>query len=159
MLITQGALPHVGQLDGPLGAGVHEPVAAHGVELCGGDDLGQLLHVRRLDVDNVEALVLDVEVPEVDTQVVTADECLPVTVHRDAVDVVGVCVGIRPPRDGGHHGIVVSQPGELQVTGIAKLCAWDGARGTTSAGYVCRRQVVGKVVLRHDLERLLEHLP
>lgn len=159
MLIAQGALSHICQLDGPLGAGIHEPVAAHGVELGRRDHFGQLLHVRRLDVDNVEALVLDVEVPQVDTQVIAADECLPVTVHRNAVDVVGVGIGIRPARHSGDHRVVVGQPGQLQVTGVAEMCGGRSARGSTSAGNVCRSQVVGEVVLGHDLERLLEHLP
>ena len=159
MLIAQGALPHVGQLDGSLGASVHEPVAAHGVELGGRDDLGQLLHVRRLDVDNVEALVLDVEVPQVDAQIVTADECLSVAVHGDAVDVVGVGISICTPRHGGHHGIVMGQPGKLQVAGIAELCTRDRAWGAASTGNVCRSQVVREIVLGHDLERLLKHLP
>jgi hypothetical protein len=159
MLIAQGALPHVGQLDGPLRAGVHEPVAAHGVELGRCDHLGQLLHVRRLDVDNVEALVLDVEVPQVDTQVVTADECLPVTVYRDAVDVVGVGVGVGPPGHGGHHGIVVGQPGELEVTGIAEVGAGQRAGGSAAASYVGRGKVVREIVLGHHLEGLLKHLP
>ena len=73
------------------------------------DDLGQLLHVRRLDVDDVEALVLDVEVPEVDPKVVGADERLAVAVHRDAVDVVGVGVGVRLARHGRHDGVVVGE--------------------------------------------------
>ena len=67
MLITQRALSHVCQLDGPFGACIHEPVAAHRVELGGGDNLSQLFHVGGLDINNVEALVLDVEVPQVNT--------------------------------------------------------------------------------------------
>lgn len=60
MLIAESALSHIGELDRALGAGVHEPVTAGGMELGGGDDLGQLLHVCRLNIDNVEALVLDI---------------------------------------------------------------------------------------------------
>ena len=63
VLITKGILSHVCQLDRAFGARIHKPVAALGVELSSGDDLGQLLHVRWFYVDNVEALVLDVEVP------------------------------------------------------------------------------------------------
>ena len=44
------------------------------MELGGGDDLRQLLHVRRLDVHEVEALVRDLQVPQVDPQVVRRQE-------------------------------------------------------------------------------------
>lgn len=67
MLITQSTLAHVGKLNCALGAGVHEPVAAERVEFGGGDDLCEFLHVCGLDVDNVETLVLNVEVPKVDS--------------------------------------------------------------------------------------------
>jgi hypothetical protein len=80
VLVTERTLAHVGELDGALGAGVHEPVAAHGVEFRGRDNLCKLFHVRRLNVHDVEALVLDVQVPEVYAQVVTADEGLPIAV-------------------------------------------------------------------------------
>ena len=67
VLVTKGPLAHIGKLDGTLGARVHEPVAAHGMKLGSGDHFGQFFHVCRLDIHNVEALVLDVEVPQVDT--------------------------------------------------------------------------------------------
>lgn len=88
------------------------------MELGGSDDLCQLLHVGGLDVHNVEALVLDVEVPEVYAQVITADKRLAVAVDRDAVDVVCMSVGICPTRDGGYNGIVVCEARQLQFTGI-----------------------------------------
>jgi hypothetical protein len=44
------------------------------------DDLGQLLHVCRLDVNNVEALILNVEVPQVNPEIITADEGLAITI-------------------------------------------------------------------------------
>lgn len=63
MLVAQGALSHVSQLDCALRAGIHEPVAAQGVKFCSCDDLSKFLHVSRLDIDNIKALVLDVEIP------------------------------------------------------------------------------------------------
>jgi hypothetical protein len=39
----------------------------------------QLLHIFGLDVHNVEALVVDAEIPKVDAQVIGGDECLIVT--------------------------------------------------------------------------------
>ena len=128
MLVAQGAFPHVGQLDGSLAASVHEPVAALRVELCRGNDLGQLLHVGRLDVDNVEALVLDVEVPQVDAQVVAADKRLAVAVDRDAVDVICVSVGVHSPRNGGNDRVVMCHAWEVEVCGRSKvLCRSDGS--------------------------------
>jgi len=64
------------------------------MELGGSDNFSQFLHVRRLDIYDVETLILDIEIPQVDSKVVTADESLAVTVDRDAVDVVSMCVCI-----------------------------------------------------------------
>ena len=63
MLVAQRALAHIGQLNRALGACVHEPIAALRMELSSRNHLCQLLHVSRFDVHDVEALVLDVEVP------------------------------------------------------------------------------------------------
>ena len=60
MLVAKSTLPHVGQLDCAFRTRVHEPVATLRVELSGSNDLGQFLHVRGFDVDNVEALILDI---------------------------------------------------------------------------------------------------
>lgn len=92
MLITESTLPHIGQLDGTLGARIHEPVAALGVKLGSGDHLGQFLHVSRFDVHDVETLVLDIEVPEVDSKIVTADESLTIAVDGDAIDVIRMSI-------------------------------------------------------------------
>jgi hypothetical protein len=37
------------------------------VEFGSSDDLCKLFHVRRLDVHDIEALILDIQVPQVDT--------------------------------------------------------------------------------------------
>ena len=60
MLVAKRTLPHVGQLDCAFRTCVHEPVATLRVELRGSNDLGQFLHVRGFDVNNVEALILDI---------------------------------------------------------------------------------------------------
>lgn len=80
MAITKCAFSHVCELDGALGAGVHEPVATLWVELGGRDDLGQLLHIGGLDINDIEALILYVQVPEVDAQIIAADVRLSITV-------------------------------------------------------------------------------
>ncbi len=103
MSITEGCLPHVAQPYGALAGGVHEQVALPRVKLGGRDDLRQLLHVGRLDVDNVEALVGDLHVPEVDAQVVGGEVRLRVRVDGDGVDVVRVGVGEDAARRGLHH--------------------------------------------------------
>lgn len=79
------------------------------------DDLCKLLHVCWLDVNNVEALVLDVEIPKVDAEIVTADEGLAIAVHRYAVDVVcvGICVDLA--WHSGDNGIVMCHTRELQI--------------------------------------------
>ena len=78
------------------------------MELCRGDDLGQFLHIRGLDIDNVEALVLYIQIPEIDSQVITADEGLPIAIHGYAVDVVCMGIGICASRNSCHDGVMVS---------------------------------------------------
>jgi hypothetical protein len=112
------------------------------VELCGGDDLGQLLHVGGLDIDNVEALVLDVEVPQVDAKIVAADEGLAVAVDGDAVDVVCVGVGVCPARDGSDDGIMVSEARKLEVVGVLEGARRRGAGGAAATCDIGRGQVV-----------------
>ena len=68
---------HVAELNRALGAAVHEHVRVRRVELGRRNHLGQLLHVGRLDVDNVERLVANAQIPQVDAQVVRRDERLP----------------------------------------------------------------------------------
>lgn len=107
MLVAKRTLAHIRQLDSAFGACVHEPIATCGVEFSGRDDLGELFHVRRLDVYNIETLVLDVQVPKVDTEIIAADKCLSIAVNGYAVDVVGVGVGIGLPRYSCDNGIVM----------------------------------------------------
>lgn len=114
VFITQCSLAHVGQLDGALRASVHKPVAAGGMEFGGRDDFGEFLHICGFDIDNVKALILNIKVPKVDTKIIAAYESLSVTVDGDAVDVVCMGVGICPPGNGGHDGIMVCHAGELQ---------------------------------------------
>jgi hypothetical protein len=88
------------------------------VEFRSRDDFGQLFHVCGLDIHNVEALVLYVEIPQIDSQIITADECLPITVYRNAVYVVSVGVCIRSSGHGGDDGVVVCHAWQLQCRGI-----------------------------------------
>lgn len=140
--VAQCALAHVGQLDGALGARVHEPITALRVEFGRGDDLCQLLHVSGLDVDDVETLVLNVEVPQVDAEIVTADEGLAIAVDGDAVDVVCVGVGVRPAGDGSNDGIMVGKAGKLEVVGILEGARGSGAGRATTACDVGGGEVV-----------------
>lgn len=114
VLITQCPLAHVRQLDGSLRASIHKPVTTGRVEFGRGDNFGEFFHVGRFDIDNVETLVLDVKVPEVDSEIIAAYEGLSVTVDGDAVDVVCMGVCICPPRYGCDNGVMVCHPGKLQ---------------------------------------------
>ena len=66
-----------------------------------------LYHRGGLDIDDVKALIIDPEVPQVDPQVVGRDERLVVAVDRYRVDVVGVRVG-EHPLDPGVCAILVA---------------------------------------------------
>ena len=78
------------------------------MKLGSSDDLGQFFHVGWLDIHNVKTLVLNIKVPEVDSEIITADEGLAIAVHGNAVDVV--CMGIRvcPSRYSGNDCVMVS---------------------------------------------------
>jgi hypothetical protein len=159
VLVAQRTFAHICQLDGALGACVHKPVAAGGVELGSCDDFGQFFHVCRFDIDNVEALILDVEVPEVDPKVVTADERFPIAVYRYAVDMVGVCVGVGLARYGRNDGVVVCESRKLQIGSSAKLRIRVPNRTASTSNPATRCQFVREIVLSHYLKRLFEHLP
>ena len=94
------------------------------MEFCCGDDLCQLLHVGGLDVDNVETLILDVEVPKIDSKIVATNERLSIAVYRNAVDVVGMRVRIGLAGYGGDNRVVVSETRKLQVGGGPEVRVW-----------------------------------
>jgi hypothetical protein len=78
--VAQCRDPHVLELDEALAIAVGKKVALLRVELGRGDDLGELLHVGGLDVEDIEALVRHVQVPQVDAQVIGGDEGFPIRV-------------------------------------------------------------------------------
>lgn len=150
VLIAKSTLPHIGKFDGAFGARIHEPIAALWVELCSRDNFGQLLHVCRLDVNNVEALVLNVQIPQVYPQVVTANKCLSVTVHGYAVDMVGVCVGVCLPGNSRNDGIMMCEPRHLEVsrTSEVHIVVPYGSTSTEPS----RSEVMAKIVLRNHFQ-------
>ena len=129
------------------------------MELGSRDDFSELLHVCRLDIDNVEALLLDVKVPQVDTQIVAADEGLSIAVHRDAVDVVGVGVGVCSAWHGGNNRIVMCEARKLEVGSIPEPVGRKRPGSAASSRQTTRRDIVREVVLGDNLERLLKDFP
>ncbi len=103
------------------------------------DDLGELLHVGWLDIDNIETLILYIEVPQVDPQVITADEGLSVTVYRYTIDMVGVSIRIRLSWNGCNDSVMMGKSRQLQVGGIAEVCIWVPNRTTASSNTTPRR--------------------
>jgi len=102
------------------------------VELSRGDDFGQFLHICRLYINDVEALVLDIEIPQIDPEIVTADEGFAIAIDRNAVDVIsmGICEGSS--RNSGYNRIMMGHPWELQLRGICEVnMVW--AWGTTAS--------------------------
>lgn len=130
------------------------------MELGGSDHLSQLLHIGGFDVNNVEALILNIEVPEVDAQIVTANEGFAITVHGYAVDVVRVGICIGSSGDGGDNSIVVCEARQFEVGRISELLGrGESSKATASAHRTARRYIVGKIVLCHHLQRLFKNLP
>src|ERR1700760_3401066 len=87
------------------------------------DDLCQLLHVRGLDIDDVEALILDIEIPKIYPQVVGGDESLAIAVDGYAVDVISVSVRVDTARNGSNDGIVVGHSREFEIGYAAEVVA------------------------------------
>jgi len=54
-----------------------------------------------------EALVADVQIPEVDSQIISRDVRFLVRVDRDGVNVVGMSVRVDLSRDGGDNVILL----------------------------------------------------
>jgi len=94
------------------------------VELGGRDDFGELLHVGWFDVNNIEALVLDVQVPQVDSQVVAGNESLSVRVYGYAVDMVSMSISIGPPRNCSNNCIVMCETGQSERGWTGELRRW-----------------------------------
>ena len=160
MTVAQSSFTHVCQLDCALAASVHEPITALRVELCGGNHLGQLFHVSGLDVDNVEALILNVEIPQIDAQIIAANVCFAITVDRNAIDVVSVGVCVDTARHGGNNGVVVCHAREGEIGDAAEvLVGCSDGTAAVSSSHAGRGQVLREVVFGHDLERLLKDLP
>ena len=84
------------------------------------DDFSELFHIRWLDVDDVETLILDVEIPQIDAEVIATYEGLPIAVDGYAVYVVGMSVCVISARDSGDDGVVVGQAGQLEGRCVAK---------------------------------------
>lgn len=110
MLVTERTFTHIGQFDRSLRAGIHEPIATLWVEFGGSDDFGQFFHICRFNVNDVEGLVLDVEIPQIDPEIVAADESFTVAVDRDAVDVIRMSICISSSRNSGDDCIMMGHP-------------------------------------------------
>ena len=104
------------------------------MEFRSGDDLCEFLHIRRLDIDYIEALILDVEVPQIYPEVIATDKCLSITVDRNAVDVVCMRVRVRSTRDSCRDGIVMGKPGEFESCSILErdVGIWPGRSSAQS---------------------------
>lgn len=123
------------------------------MELGSRDDFSELFHVGRFDVDNIEALILDVEVPEVNAQVITADESLSIAIDGDAVYVVCVSVGVCSSRDGGDNGVVMGEARQFEGRCISernvRIRSWWTSTATERSS---RGEIVGEIVFRHHFQ-------
>lgn len=160
MLIAQSTLSHISQLNGSFGTRIHEPVATQRVEFGSCNNFREFFHVGRLDVNNIEALILCVEIPQIDTQIIAADESLSIAVYRDAVDVIRVGIGICASRDSSNYRIMVCEARELQVGCVPEaLSCCERSRGTAAATGIAWGKVLRQVVLRNNFQGLFENLP
>jgi hypothetical protein len=128
------------------------------VEFRSSDNFCQFLHIRGFDVDNVEALVLDIQIPQVDPEIVTTDKGLAVAVYGDTVDVIGMGVGVGASGHGGDDGVMVGHAWEFQG---GRILEWQAgwSRGTAATDGAGRSEVMGEIIFSNYLKRLIKHLP
>lgn len=159
MLVTQGTFSHICELDSSLRTGKHKPITALRVKFSSGNDFRKLFHIGRLDIDDVETLVLNVEIPEIDPQIIAAYKRLPVTVDGYAIDVIGVSICVSSARYSSNNCVVMCETWKSEICCIAKMLR--GAQGSRNAstGHAPWSEVVRKVVFRHHFQRLLENFP
>jgi hypothetical protein len=111
----------------------------------------QLFHVCWLDVYNVEALILDVQIPKIDSKVITANESLAIAIDRNTVDVISMSICIGFARYGSHNRIMVSETREFEIGCCPEMHVWvshwtASARNTSSRSLFMRQ-----IVLSDDL--------
>lgn len=103
-MIAERGLTHVTELDNSFAGTEHEEITLLWVTLGSSDDLGQFFHVGRLDIDNIEAVISCLEIPEIDAKIISGDKSLGITVQRDGVDVIGMSASENASGGGRHHG-------------------------------------------------------
>ena len=59
--------------------------------------LCQILHVWRFDIHHIEALVGVIQMPQIDTQVITRDEGLLITADGNGIYMIRVCISKHTP--------------------------------------------------------------
>ena len=122
------------------------------MELCSSYHLRQLLHVGRFDVNNIETLILYIEIPEVYSQIVTADEGLPIAIDRDAIDVVGMGVCVCSTRYSGNNSVMVCHARQFQRRSVGEgKIRIRSRRSTTATKGTTRSEIMGKVVFGYYL--------
>src|SRR5262249_2674408 len=81
-------------------------------------------HVCWLDIHNVEALILNVQIPKINSKVVAADESLAIAIDRNTVDVISMSICVGFSGYGSHHCIVVSETREFEVGCCPEMHIW-----------------------------------
>jgi hypothetical protein len=134
MLVTERRVTHVGQFDVAFRAGIHEQVAVQGVELGCSNDFGKLLHVDWLDVHDVyiaegmavrhkntqserhtETSIADVQVPQVDSKVISRDVRFLIRVDRNGMYVIRMGVGVDFAGDSGDDIILLHHAWQTEM--------------------------------------------
>jgi hypothetical protein len=101
--------------------------------------------ITRATEKRTEALVADVQVPEVDAQVIGRDVGLSIRVDRDGVDVVGMGIGVDLSRNSSSDRVVGGHARKAE-----SLCS-NGTRVGSVA--------LGVVVFGNDLDLLVKDFP
>jgi hypothetical protein len=95
-------------------------------------------------------LVLNVQVPKVYPQIITADKGLSITVHGNTVNMVSMGIGIGAPGYRSNNSIMMCKAWQLKIQGTREVDVGHRSRCPTSTGSAAGCQVMGEIVLSHD---------
>lgn len=114
------------------------------MELCSRNDLLQQLYICRFQIDDIEALLATIQIPNVHTKIISRQEHFTIRAERDGVDVVSVCIAKNSLRSGSYCCRLVHHLWEAD--GNADICLSEFL-------------VDACIVFNHRLHLPLPHLP
>lgn len=74
-----------------------------------------------LDVNDLEALVVNIQIPEIDSKIITTDEKLSIAIDGDTVEIIRVSVDITLPGSCCRHNFVVYETRDFELCSCLEM--------------------------------------